>query len=296
VRNRKSVAAWWWQTLLAGLVVVAGVVTPPAGAPADAQTSATDIGAELVDDGAYLESESADSLDSALEELHRAGAVFVEVAASQDAEGLAGQVIGSLPGGTSCDTVLVLTRSGIGARSTSRSDSAIEAALAASVGSFASGATEQGLVAFADALGRGPESCLAAGSGTARGGDDGGGLPMGTVLVVIVVLGGLGWAGSKWWKKRQATESSEQEAAQLRAEVQQTLAVNADRVIELADHLTLTDDDSLVAQYEEASHTYREVSMALDSVHSVPELQKLKDRIEAADRQLTSLEAHFDGI
>lgn len=178
----------------------------------------------------------------------------------------------------------------------SRGDNGAAAASAAR-GFFASGAVGTGLDAVTDAItgtatSETPSTTVATGTSGSSSSSSGGGFPWFWAIVVAV----LGFLGFRYVRgKSTAKKLVAQEIERDRAEIQEQLRNNADRVIDLGDKVIATGDGELIRTYEQASASYQDVSTSIDEAVTAEEVDALDDKIDEAEWQFEVIEARLEG-
>ena len=284
------------------MLTVITVVTVLAGPSSALTASDIDaIAADLSAEGRYLELAPPEGTDAAIDRANDAGIAFAWVDVDDDGEAIARDLSGVL--GSRFETVVVLTRSTIGAWSPVVTDADVEAALDASGTLFGRGELPAALDAFtASVTGQATTATTTSPADTpidngdaTPSGSSGGGIGLGRILLIAAIAGG----GFLLFRRARAGSRAKKEAAiELeadRAEIKEQLRNNADHVLELGDRAIASGRSDLVELYEKASAAYQEVSGAIDSVQSPDEVDRLDDMIDEAEWQFESIEAQLEG-
>ncbi|MFV0260511.1 MAG: hypothetical protein ACK5PP_18920 [Acidimicrobiales bacterium] len=274
--------------VLAALMALTSILAVPA--PAGAQS--VDINAlagDLSESGQYLERSSGDDVDAAVANANANGIAFAELDTSADAIGIARQVLDSSNFDTAeYPTVLVITNSGMGAASDTWSSADIQAATDASIDAFRNRRVATGLNGFVSGLTSTPAPASSESSGSG-----GGGIFLWVLLGLVVLAAGFFGVRAITNRRKAARRAAEDLAAD-KAEIEEQLRSNADRVIELGDAVLNADRPDLADLYEEASTTYQTVSQAIGSAGTAAEVDALDEQIDTAEWQLMSIEAQLN--
>ncbi len=181
-------------------------------------------------------------------------------------------------------TVVVLTPSEVGAASSTCSNDDLNDAQDAASGRGLNDADFARV--FADDLDCG-------GAGLGGTGDGGGSSPIGLgllALIALVVLGGF-W----WWRNRQQREATEVSVAKVKAELAEDLDDVANEILQMADPVSLADDDAADEHYRSANALFLEVQEGWDSADTIDELDDIDDELDLAAWHLDAAQAILDG-
>ncbi len=277
--------------ILAALLI-GGVLT--IGGSVGATTTDPLIVASLAADGRYIEASASPALTGAADRANADGVAFVWLdrsGAEDVAVTLADEYVEELGlSGSPLHTVFVVIGNGFAASSLNWSQSELDQGLDAAFDGVSSGDMARGLDAFVTALpGGGPADAGTAttqadGSG-GSGDDSGGGIGLGSILLVLAVAGGGFFLVRGFLRRRKDQEQAAIDLEEDRAEIEEQLKVNADRVIALGDRVIASGNRELIVLYEEASAAYQEVSQRVDEAESAIEIDELDDRIDHAEWQ-----------
>lgn len=259
------------------------------GGPVAAQ-SASELAGDLDRSGSSVDGAIGADLAEAIAAANDRGIGYVEGAFGDgdDATALAESIAAELDAlGSSIHTVIVRAEGGVGGWSNVYDSGDVVAAIDAGFASFASGDNGAGLSAVASALGTGS-------SGGASSSSDSGGGSSGVLLggVGMVAAGG----GALWYrnkKRRERRIADDMEAD--RAEINEQLRDNADKVIDLGDAVLASGDAELQRLYTEASETYQDVSRSVEGAATPEAVDALDDRIDHAEWQFQVIEARLAG-
>ncbi|MGZ8784141.1 MAG: hypothetical protein ACXW1Y_01065 [Acidimicrobiia bacterium] len=201
-------------------------------------------------------------------------------------------------------TVVVISPGEIGARSDDFTDAeldqAAETALSDTEGSFEDDfrvfaeslvAVPSGTTATTSALTTTTISSAAGGSSDSTGGGGGG------VFIFLAVVAGviaLVYFVSRRSAK-QAKQSTERRLEEARQEISEQLDVIANEILDLADKVTLSENDQAEEYFRTASATYQQAQDQLDKATNLAELERLPDELDTARWQLEAAEAVVEG-
>ncbi len=287
-----------WFGLLALMTSIL-LVTPNAAAA----QSVVEIVEAIEQTGSYVEPGSDASLDAALSDAEQAGVAFVwlnDSGGAPEATALAEDIWNALDARNSqYRIVLVLLDNGYNAYgpvqlSAETMNDALDNALAG----FGSGAEGNGLSAFVQTLNQATSSAGSTTPTTTGGGSSGssgGGFSLGSLLLPLVLIGGLFWMFRNWSRKRKEDKSAAADLEADRLEIKEQLRDNADRVIDLGDRVVLSENRELIDTYEKASRSYQEVSQSVDTATTAEQVDELDDQIDQAEWELEMIEAKLDG-
>ncbi len=281
------------------IVLLSGLATLARANPVQAQTLTVDEIASQVDrSGRSIEPDSTPAIDQAIDKANDEGIGFVWLADDRDPASVSRDVAAALAADSSrYRTTLVLTRNEFGSWSDTANDAQVEAALDAFLEAFGGvGDVADGINAFTDSLGgRTTASTAAPGSTSPAGSSSGGGSFLGPLLLVVLVGGGgfLVLRSVRGRRKAKRVATAELEAD--RAEIQEQLRDNADRVLSLGDKVIASKDTEMITGYEQASAAYQEVSQAIERAATAQEVDALDDKIDQAEWQLQAIEAKLEG-
>ncbi len=292
--------------LLATLALLGGATLLGLASPAAAVVVDEEIAIELAGEGSYLDFEPEAGLVSAIGRANAEGVAFVWLdfpGDDNDALDLADEYIEELNRlGSRYTTVLVLVDNGYAASSLSRDQGELTVGLDAALDGFQEGAIGRGVDAFVDNLTADDSSQSSdtpapggADGGSSSSNEDGGGIGIGTILLIVAVGGGGFFAVRSFLGRRRAARQAEVDLAEDRAEIEEQLKANADRMILLGDRVIASGNDELIALYEQASVAYQAVSHEIDQVETAVEVDELDDRIDHAEWQFAVIEAELDG-
>ncbi|MEM7324975.1 MAG: hypothetical protein AAF531_17945, partial [Actinomycetota bacterium] len=255
-------------------------------------------------DGRYLELTET-GVDAAVDDANQLGIAFVwldQPAEIDVTEGLAdGYVLALEDVGSAYHTVLVLTLDAYAAFSTVYDDGEVDQALEASFASFSSGSASRGVDAFTASLdaaapaGQSTATTVPGQSADGAADDSGGGIGLGTILLILAVGGGGFWMFRRWRSNRRAREQAAHDLEEDKLEIEEQLKNNADRVISLGDRVIASGNKELIALYEEATEAYQDVSHRLAETDSAAAIDELDDRIDRAEWQFQVIQARLDG-
>ncbi len=197
-------------------------------------------------------------------------------------------------------TVIVVSPSELGARSTVVDDDTIDRAFDRSIDAFDRSYPE-GFSIFAEVVV--PEVAVPTSQDSsgetvapqaAADGSSSGGSGFRIFLIIILVIGGL-----IWWAIRRSRRSREQMMAdridEVKAEIQAQLSEAANDVLELEDDVLLSDNQEAKELYYSGSAAYSEFQEKLASATSLAELDELAEGADLALWQLESAEALLEG-
>ena len=291
VRHRSSGRARPFGSILLLLaVVIGGVTSNPAGA-----TSADPVVTRALDaEGRYVEISGGSALDAAADRANAAGVAFAWFDRSGDdgvAVTLADAYVEQLQ---RYDTVLVVVANGYAASSLTRSQADLDVALDAAFDGFAEGNMGRGLDDFVTGLNSVSPTPTSVPTDTGDG-DSGGGIGIGSILLLLALIGGGFLLVRGFLGRRREREQEAADLADDRAEIEEQLKANADRVISLGDRVIAKGDRELIVMYEEASAAYQAVSQQVDEAETAAEVDELDDRIDHAEWQFEVIEAVLDG-
>jgi len=179
-------------------------------------------------------------------------------------------------------TVVVVSPTDIGAVSTDFSDSRLGDALDESLPEFERSYVE-GFRVFAETL---KAAATAAPAG-------GGGSPwvpivlIGGLILVTVVLVRRGSKKDERLKQRRLDEA--------RAEIKSQLDTIANRILELGDQITISDNDEATEHFRAASAAYDAALDQFENVTALGELEALSDRLDLARWELEAADALTEG-
>lgn len=259
---------------------------------------------EIVDaievDGRLIEIGGDGELEAAADRANAAGIAFAWLDRSGDdgtAVSLADITVEELSiRGSRYHTVLVFLGNSFAASSLTRSQADLDEALDAAVPGFADGDMGRGVDDFTNTLtASGSSGATTVPPANSEGTSDGGGIGFGTILVVVAALGGGFLLIRRTLQGRREREQAEIDLAEDRAEIEEQLKNNADRVIALGDRVIAKGDRELIVLYEEASAAYQEVSQRIDEAENAAEVDELDDLIDNAEWQFEVIEAELDG-
>ncbi len=275
-----------WSTLT--IVVTVVVMIASTAGPASAQ-SASELAGDLDRAGSSVDGAVNADLAAAISTANSSGIGYVEGdfgdgdAATALAESIAAELASS---GSAIHTVIVRSDGGVGGWSNIHGSSDVIAAIDRGFASFASGENGDGLVAVTDAL--------AGGTSAATSGTSGGGVSSGVLVGgagVVAAGGGAYWYRNKRRRERRIVEDMEAD----RAEINEQLRDNADKVIDLGDAVLTSGDAELQQIYTEASETYQDVSRSIEAAATPEAIDALDDRIDHAEWQFELIEARLAG-
>ncbi len=282
--------------VLAALFLLVGPAAPPAGGMIDSEV------VDLLDaDGRAIEVGSDPTVGGAADRANDASIAFAWLDRNGDdgqAVALADAYADELAARSSrYQTVLVFAGNGFAASSLTRSQVDLDEALDAALPGFADGDMARGLDAFtatlANSASTSPTSTPGSSGDTSSG--SGGGIGFGTILLVVAVAGGGFLLVRRMMSGRKDRAQAEIDLAEDRAEIEEQLKNNADRVIALGDRVIAKGDPELITLYEEASAAYQDVSQRIDEAENAAEIDELDDRIDHAEWQFEVIEAELDG-
>ncbi len=194
-------------------------------------------------------------------------------------------------------TVVVISPGEIGARSDDFSsaelDGAADAALSDSEGSF-----EADFRVFAESLvavtaGTTVPTPTTAGSSSGGSTDSGGG---GIFIFLAVVAGVIALVYFMTRRSaKQAKQAAGQRLEEAKQEIREQLDVIANEILDLADRVTLSEQDRAEEYFRTASATYQEAQDQLDKAASAAELERLSDQLDTTRWQLEAAEAVVEG-
>lgn len=270
-------------------------------------TASTGLGAQAVDpividnlatDGRHLDGPAETGVAAAINRANAAGVAVAWFDRSGD-EGVAltladGYVEELEELGGPYHTVLVVVANGYAASSMRWTQGELDQALDAAFDGFNDLAIDRGIDAFTGTL-IGLDADVTSTPTTGSSSGSGGGMGIGTVLVAILVAGGGFLLVRSFLSRRRANAQAASDLAEDRAEIEEQLRHNADRVIKLGDRVIASRNQELITLYEEASATYQEVSRGIDEATSAEEIDELDDRIDHAEWQFEVIEAELDG-
>ena len=268
-------------TIVLTVVVMVAAVASPAGAQ-----SASDIAGDLDRSGSSVAGGIGADLAEAISIASASGIGYVEGdfgdgdAATALAESVAAELAGL---GSTIHTVIVRSDGGVGGWSNVHGSSDVVAAIDRGFASFASGDNDAGLLAVNESL--------AGGGSTAS---SGGGVSSGVLVGgagVVAAGGGAYWYRNKRRREQRIVDDMEAD----RAEINEQLRDNADKVIDLGDAVLTSGDAELQQIYTEASETYQDVSRSIEAASTPEAIDALDDRIDHAEWQFELIEARLAG-
>lgn len=273
--------------LLAALVLSVAVPV----APAMAQTGAlAEVADDLVLDGYHLASDAEPVDETALARTVAAAEHDVRVAVlgagpPGGARSFADDLLQELGSGT----IVVFTDEELQVSSSEFENPPVEDALDAADGQLdGSGDIPAYVAAFDAALGD---------AGPADGGAGGAGLG-GVLLVGLLVVGLLvvlaGVVRSRG-RRKAAAEHDRQAVGEARGEVAAQVAAVAERIVGLADRVTVADDPETSRLFAEATATYQATEAAVAGSSTPAALEAVADRLDHARWQLEAVAARLDG-
>ncbi len=282
--------------VLAALFLLVGAAASPASGLVDSEV------VDLLDvDGRAIEVGSDPTVGGAADRANDVGIAFAWLDRNGDdgqAVALADAYADELAARSSrYQTVLVFAGNGFAASSLTRSQVDLDEALDAALPGFADGDMARGLDAFtatlANSASTSPTSTPGSSGDTSSG--SGGGIGFGTILLVVALAGGGFLLVRRMMTGRKEKAQAEVDLAEDRAEIEEQLKNNADRVIALGDRVIAKGDHELITLYEEASAAYQDVSQRIDDAVNAAEIDELDDRIDHAEWQFEVIEAELDG-
>jgi hypothetical protein len=195
-------------------------------------------------------------------------------------------------------TVVVISPGEIGARSDDFSSSelgrAADAALADAQGSF-----EADFRVFADSLVAVSAGTTAGSTQTTAGSSTGGssGSGGGGIFIFLAVVAGviaLVFFMTRRSAKR-AKQASGRRLEEAKQEIREQLDVIANEILDLADKVTLSEQDRAEEYFRTASATYQEAQDQLEEATNLAELERLSDQLDTTRWQLEAAEAVVEG-
>lgn len=182
------------------------------------------------------------------------------------------------------DTVVVLTPEEGGAVSRDRSDSEIDAALAAAFGTGGDSFEDDFAEVAAALSGAGPLPAPQAGT------SPGGGFAL--VLLLAVVVGA---AGLMWWNNRREGRLAVRRLEEARAEIRQQMAALADGILAWSERPDGDSHPEAVAHFRRASEEFQTAEQRLEAAETLSELEELSDEFDHARWELEAAAALVEG-
>ena len=287
-------------TVLILLLLLALVV--PAGAAF--ATDPAEVADQVDPRGYYLEPGVAvdfEVMEDLVERLTNSQTRFYFVALAVDpSEGtdeFAEEVLAGLDQGA---TVVVISPGEIGARSDDFSNSELGAAADAAV-SDNERTFESDFRVFAESLvgvpagttgtTTAPTTTISSSAGGSSGGGGGGVLIFLAIVVGVIALVVFMTRRSG----KQATQASLKRLEEAKTEIRGQLDVIANEILELADKVTLSENDKAEEYFRTASATYQNALEQLEGANNLAELERLSDQLDTTRWQLEAAEAVVEG-
>ncbi|MEX0699353.1 MAG: hypothetical protein WD354_06420 [Acidimicrobiia bacterium] len=246
-------------------------------------TEVSDIGDQLLLRGYYVESGADASIDE-MEQLVASHPAVNFVALAGEAEGGADSLAAELLVVLETGTVIVVTPTEAGVASSEYDDLALSDALDAASGNPDATYSEY-FEEFAEAL---PAIEIP----PPEVEPDTGGFPIWAVVVVILVglIGFTVWRGNR---QRQETAAAALEAA--RSEIRQQMDVVANQIVEMADDPRVAENVEAMSHYRLASETFQAAETRLASATTVAQFEDLSDDLDRARWELEAASALAGG-
>ena len=133
--------------------------------------------------------------------------------------------------------------------------------------------------------------------GSATGGSSGSGGGSGGIFIFLAVVAGV-IALVYFMTRRSAKQSQQATGRQLeeaRGEISEQLDVIANKILDLADKVTLSESDQAEEYFRTASSTYQQALNQLEKTTSLADLERLSDELDTTRWQLEAAEAVVEG-
>lgn len=297
------------RKLLFLLTIVVAVISATSIAQAQESVSTSAISQALLDEGRYVEGVLSSDDSAAIDEANGNGIAFVWLnqpnRSDNAAPDLASELRVDLRNQSSqYSDVFVLiddgtgSTIGLGAASATASNTQVDAAVTASSQQFLLGDIGAGIREYSNSLSGQSASASdsTSSSDSAASQSSGGGIGFfGLLLLLLFVGGGLFLLFRVLSGRKKAKKVAASDMAADRAEIQEQLKNNADRVITLGDEVIAKKDDELIRIYEEASASYQEVSTSLAGASTPEQVDELDNKIDKAEWQFDVIEAKLNG-
>ncbi len=195
-------------------------------------------------------------------------------------------------------TVVVISPGEIGARSDDFSSSELDRAVDAALGD-AQGSFEADFRVFAESLVAVSAGTTAGSTQTTAGSSTGGssGSGGGGIFIFLAVVVGL--IALVFFMTRRSAKQAKQAVGrrleEAKQEIREQLDVIANEILDLADKVTLSEQDRAEEYFRTASATYQEAQDQLEKVTSLAELERLSDQLDTTRWQLEAAEAVVEG-
>jgi hypothetical protein len=198
-------------------------------------------------------------------------------------------------------TVVVISPGEIGARSDDFANAELNRAADDAVGD-ADRSIESDFRVFAESLVGMPAGATATTTGlttttisSAAGGDSGGG-GGGVFIFLAVVVGVIALVYFLTRRSaKQARQATGQRLEEAKEEITEQLDVIANEILDLADKVTLSEQDEAEEYFRTASATYQQALDQLDKATNLAELERLSDQLDTTRWQLEAAEAVVEG-
>jgi len=190
-------------------------------------------------------------------------------------------------------TVVVISPGEIGARSDIFSSSELGRAADEAVGD--SDRTYEGdFRVFAESLVAEPAGSTGTTTGSSGGGSSAG---RGGIFIFLAVVAGV--IALVFFMTRRAAKQAKQATSrrfeEAKQEIREQLDVIANEILDLADKVTLSEQNQAEEYFRTASATYQEAQDQLDKATNLAELERLSDQLDTTRWQLEAAEAVVEG-
>lgn len=276
------------------LLVLTALIVPVAPAWA---ADPVDVADEVDPRGYYIEPGSGvdfEAMEALVARLTNSETRFYFVALADDptegADEFAEGVLEFLDEGA---TVVVISPGEIGARSDDFSSSQLSLAADEAVGD-ADRTYESDFRVFAESLIGVPAGATATTSASSSATSSGGGGGVFIFLAVVVGLIGLVFFMTRRSAK-QAKQAAGRRLEEAKQEIREQLDIIANEILDLADKVTLSEQDRAEEYFRTASATYQEAQDQLEKAMNLAELERLSDQLDTTRWQLEAAEAVVEG-
>lgn len=251
----------------------------------------SEVAAIVADRGSFVESGAStdpDALDLLVADASRRGFRVMLVALGSSPAGGATTFADAVLDDVGSGTVVVLAPEELGYSSFEFSSEELDAAADSSIDAFGSDPNE-GFRQFVGVLTGSSEP-----EDTSTGSGGGGGGVLVLLLILVVVGGGIGLF--VWWRnRREKQEGVEEDLDEARREIQEQLASLANGILELSDQVTMSASAELKEHFRRANETYAAAIEEVERTTSLPELERLSDRLDRGRWELEATKALLEG-
>jgi hypothetical protein len=190
-------------------------------------------------------------------------------------------------------TVVVISPGEIGARSDIFSSSELGRAADEAVGD-SDRTYESDFRVFAESLVAEPAGSTGTTTGSSGGGSSAGG---GGIFIFLAVVAGV--IALVFFMTRRAAKQAKQSTSrrfeEAKQEIREQLDAIANEILDLADKVTLSEQNQAEEYFRTASATYQEAQDQLDKATNLAELERLSDQLDTTRWQLEAAEAVVEG-